>query len=135
MAVAYFGCFRVPAGLTTYNVHAFTTDTSIPERRVFVVAGVGPDYDETDLTTAYTTQQMWDGGTEITDDGDWALIQIAIKGQDQIDQSQARYDSWDSDTTTEKMITIHSYIHEDQLKSFKMWIRMAKDKLNIEDFE
>jgi hypothetical protein len=130
MAVAYYGCYFVGSSLTTNNVMAFTNDVTIPERRVFEVTFVNKNYTETDLLNDYTPQQMWDAGIEITDDYQWNIIQVVIKGVAFIAASQTQYDSWDTDTTAVRMETVHD-LHADFIKVLKMLYRMARSELKV----
>jgi hypothetical protein len=132
MAVDYFGCYFVGSSLTTNNVMAITHDPTIPERRRYEIPFMSKSYTETDLLNDYTTQQLWNAGTEITDDYLWAMIQVIVRGVDIIAASEAQYDSWDTDTTAVKLETVHD-LHDDFIKVLNLIYRIARATLKVVD--
>jgi hypothetical protein len=112
MAVSYFGCRFKQNGLHTHIVFAYTVDNGA--RRV--AEGVRPlDYDEADLLAEYTAQQMWNNGTPITSDSEWAVIQIQVKGPDVIDDIQTILDDWSGYDNVAKLATVED-----------VWIRIKQ---------
>lgn len=66
----------------------------------------------------------------VLDDGEWAEMQVIVKGEEIITEMQTKYDSWDTDDTAAKLVTTHLF-HLRQIQLTNVINRITKDKYEV----